>query len=318
MDSSSNIWGSAGLNNPTVWDALNVIQANSESDTPIMLTKQLVYVIALKSTSVQIFYDAGNATGSPLAPLPGALIKYGCLDANTVQDIDGRLLWVTNDKNNVSQVGMMENLQFRIISNPAIDRFLNLTTQTVPYVQSFTFRSWSVKFAGHRFYGITNVTANISLVYDIDQDLWYQWTDSSGNMYRTVAIATDLENKLIAQDYSSGAVSFIGPDYACPNDNGTLFPMDIYTPNFDAGVDREKTLSTLYFEADKVPADLLVRFSDDDYQTWNNFRSVNLNNTHPQLCDEGSFYRRAYHFRHQANTPLRIRAVGFEMDIGTL
>lgn len=320
MDGFGTIYGSANLNDPTVWSALNTIQANLEPDLGIALAKQLVYVVAFKSTSVQMFFDNGNAPpASPLSPVPGAMIKYGCLDANTLQDIDGKLLWVTNDKNNVSQVGMMESLQFKIISTPAIDRFLNLTRQTTQYVQSFTFRSWSYKYAGHRFYCLTNILANVSLVYDIDQGLWYQWTDANGNFYRVMSVATDLANNLLAQDYSTGVVNYLGPDYVYPNDNGTLFPVDIYTPNFTAGTDREKTLSTMYFNTDQMTGSkLLVRFSDDDYGGYNNFRQVDLGKRHPQIHDEGSFYRRSYHFRHLANTALRLRSVGLEYDIGTL
>ena len=308
MDLNSNIWGSTNLNDPTIWtDALNVIQADSEGDIPIALAKQLVYVIAFKSTSIEMFFDNGNPTGSPLSPVPGALIKHGCLDANTIQDIDGILFWVSSDKNSAACVAMMENLQYAQISTPAVDRFLSLTEGYT--VSQYTFRSYSFRAAGHRFYGVTNVSSGVSLVYDIDQKLWYQWTDPYGNFYPVVSVTTDLSNNLIAQLYSPGIVNYIGPDYQYLNDNGVLFPMDIYTPNFDAGVDREKTLSAMH---------LFVRFSDDDYQSWNNFRLVNLNNKHPMLNDEGSFYRRAYHFRHYANTPFRIRAVGLEMDVGTM
>lgn len=321
MDQSSNIWGSAGLNNPIVWSALNVIQANAISDLPIALYRQLFYVVAFKSTSIQFFYDAGNATGSPLSPVPGALINYGCLDANTIQEIDGILLFATSNKYNVNQVAMLENLQFRLISTPAIERFLNLTPQLpgAQYFNVYSFASFIINYAGHRLYGLTNYLSNITMVYDIDQRLWYQWTDANGNYWPVMSISTDLSNNLLCQPVSTGFVNFLGPDYTYPSDNGAVFPVDIYTPNFDAGVDRQKYLSQMRFNADQTDGSTLyVRNSDDDYQTWTNFRRVDLSQVRPIMNDCGTFYRRAYHIRHSANTALRIKSVDLQMDLGTL
>jgi hypothetical protein len=213
----------------------------------------------------------------------------------------------------------LENLQFKIISTPAIDRFLNLPSQAVANYNVYNFGSCIIKYAGHRFYVLTNFKASVTMVYDIDQKLWYQWTDANGNFYPIMSVAIDLSNNLLAQGINSGVVNFLGPDYVYPSDNGVLFPVDIYTPNFDAGVDRIKLLSQMRFNADQTAGSILkVRFSADDYQHWNNFRSVNLSETRPILSDEGSFHRRAYHFRHQANTPFRLRSVDLQMDLGTL
>jgi hypothetical protein len=312
MDNKSNIWGSANLNDPTVWSALNVIQAENEPDQPVFLAKQLTYVVAIKSTTTQFFYDAGNSTGSPLSPVPGALMTYGCLSADTVQEIDGLLLWVTSSKTQASQVILLEALQPRIVSTPAIDRFMDLG-------QFASYLSVSFKHMGHRLYLLSNLTNNISLVYDIDQKLWYQWTDVNGNCFPYIAVTNDPTGVRIVQQYVSGQVSLFDADYVYPTDSGAVVPVDIYTPNFDAGVDRIKYLSQMRFNADQVGgSNLLVRASDDDYQTWSAYRYVDLGQQTPILNDEGSFYRRAYNFRQEAAFPFRIKSVDLQMDIGTL
>ncbi len=314
MDTQANIWGSAGFNNPTVWDALNFIQANAVSDIPVMLTKQLTYVVALKSTSTQIFYDAGNATGSPLSPVPGALLTYGCVSPDTVQEIDGLLLWVTNSRTGASQVLLLDNLNPHIISTPPIDRYMDLGN-----AQYTAFQSFSFKHAGHRFYGLTNITSNLTMVYDIDQKLWYQWTSSTGNYVPWIDVSLDPSAQRIVQSTITGAPVYLDADYVYPTDLGLVFPVDIYAPNFDAGVDRGKYLSQIRFDADQTPGSLLyVRSSDDDYTSWSNFRQVDLSQERPILDDEGTFYRRAYHFRQSAPTAFRIRAVDCQMDLGVL
>jgi hypothetical protein len=75
----------------------------------------------------------------------------------------------------------------------------------------------------------------------------------------------------------------------------------------------------MYFNADQqAGSKLQIRCSDDDYQTWTNFREVNLGNKQPVLTNCGTFIRRAWHMRHQGNVPLRIKSVGLQVDLGTL
>jgi hypothetical protein len=306
------IYGSKNLNDPTVWDPLNVIQANAMPDNGVVLARQLTYVVAIKSTSTQFFYDAGNATGSPLAPVPGAILNYGCLSADTLAEIDGLLLWVTSNSTNSGQVLLLENLGMRIVSTPGIERQLDLATLGA------VFRSFAIKHGGHRLYILTNVTTNVTLVYDIDQHLWYQWTDYLGNYYPIVSQTIDKNGNHLFQ-HTNGSVYIMDTDFVYPNDYGNVFSVDIYTPNFDAGVDRTKYLSMMRFNGDQTPGSKLnIRSSEDDYQTWTNFRTVSLGSQRPILTDCGSFYRRAYHFNHQSNTAFRIESVDLQMDIGTL
>lgn len=311
MDFYGTIWNSSNFNDPTVWGGLNKIQAVSEGDYGVALAKQLTYVVAIKQWTTLFFYDAGNPIGSPLSVVPGAILNFGCLDANTLQQMDGVLFWVSMSQNQPSQVVLVANLQHSVISSPAVERMLDLSVGN-------TFYSLAFKRGGHKFYLITNVTKNVSMVYDIGEKLWYLWTDTNGNYFPVVSQLVDPTGLWMLQNDVTGAVNLADSDYIYPTDNGTIFPVDIYTPNFDDGVDRIKALGQMGFKADKGAGSLEVRVSDDDYQTYSNFRSVNLNNNRPVLQDCGSFYRRSWHLRHQKATALRIRAVDLQLDIGTL
>jgi hypothetical protein len=327
MSPNGDINNTLNEDDPTVWDPLGVIVAQSDGDFAVALAKQLVYVVALKQWSTQFFYDAGNPTGSPLAPVPGALLTYGCLSADTVQEIDGLLLWVTSSKTQSPQVILLESLQHKIVSTPAIDRLLDQFL-IGPNLDDLQIQSFAIKHAGHRLYGITARTPlsrGISLIYDIDQRLWYQWSNYLGNYWpyfsATVGLTFDpnSEPNRILQDFLDGSIVNFDADYIFPNDAGNIFPVDIYTPNFDAGIDRIKQLNTMRFNADQTKgSELFVRSSDNDYQRWTNFRKVDLGNKRPILTNCGSFYRRAYHMRHFCNKPLRIKSVDLQMDVGTL
>lgn len=337
MDFQGGIWGTSGMDNAANWGGLNLVKASSNADAGVALAKQLNYLVALKQYTTQVFYDAGNAApGSPLSPVPDSQIPFGCFGAYTVQSIDNTLLWVTSNKTASPQVIQMDNLASKIVSTPTIDKILDNVTFTAqgsnissvggPGTFGGLF-SWVLKHGGHRFYAITSIYLNITLVYDLDQKLWYIWTDPNGNYWPVSALSyvppsvtsgsVVVNAAHLAQDYNNGNIYYLDNDAVYPNDNGVLFPVDIYTPNFDAGVDRVKVLNMMRFNADQTNGSILkVRHSNDDYQTWSNFRTVNLARERPILTDEGAFYRRAYHFRHMCNKPLRLKTVDLQLDIG--
>ena len=319
------IYGS-NVDDATTWNALNAIAANADADSPVAIAKHLTYVVALKQWTTNFFYDAGNSPGSPLGPVPDSQVPYGCLAGETLQEIDGNLIWVTTGENVAPQVGRLSNLDFNIVSTPAVDRLL------LSGGSPNSWFSWTMKTCGHRFYGVTNYVQGYTLVYDLDNQLWQVWTDSSGlKIFPVGFVASQTETipatYILAADPFTGAIYAVQPDYMVAVDSilvagsfqPVAVPVDIYTPSYDAGTRRVKTLDAMYFSADKNPGSILQsRWNDSDYQTdkWSNFRKTDLSFKKPMLTDCGTFSRRAYHFRHQCPTPFRISAVDLQMDIG--
>lgn len=309
MTSDGAIRGS-DLGDPTAFDALNKIIAQIEPDAGVYLAKQLVYVVVFKQWTTEAFYDAGNATGSPLGAVQGAKVNYGCASADSVQDVDGVLAWLGSSRAASLQVFAMDNLKAQVISTKAVDRLLDGADTSLVY-------SWQFKQRGHRFYGLTLPNNNLTLVYDFSESLWHQWTDSSGNYFPIIAATRKSDTQQLFQHATNGKVYLVDDDYV--TDDGALITVDIYPPPFDGGTQRRKTLSMMGFVGDQTAGSMLrIRNSDDDYQTWSNFREVNLSNKRPLLSACGTFVRRAFHFRHQAATRLRLRAIELQLDIGTL
>jgi len=337
MDSQNNIWGS-NINDMTTWNALNVIQAGSTPDKAIALTSHLTYVIAFKQNSTNIFYDAGNATGSPLASVQGALIPYGCEEGTTVQEIDGNCLWLAAGPENVPQVAQLSNLSFSIVSTPPVDRFLlQYSGNHIPALPNSNYwRSSVLKMGGHRFYLLTSLAANVTLAYDIDYKLWHVWQDAQGNMFPLVSAASPSfsgPTVVLGQQIHAlnGLYYQVLPDYlqsvdAISGSGGFNFTnaaptVDIYTPSYDGGTRRRKQLNFMFFNASKYPGSTLKsRFNEDDYDStqWSNFRTIDLSLKTPILPSNGSFRRRAYHFQHRCPTPFRLSSIDLQMDLGTL
>ena len=311
MDTTTIISGS-GLNDTVNWDGTNTINAFSEPDKAVGLAKQLVYVVAFKQWSAEVFYDASNATGSPLLPVQGAKINYGCVSGDSIQDIDGILLWLSTNKSSSVQVMAMDNLKVQTVSTKAIEKLLDKLDYTTVF-------SWQMKHDGHKFYVITSKVGNLTLAFDLSERMWHQWTDVNGNYFPIVASTYDSTFHHILQHETNGKLYYADSDYT--NDDGSIITVDIYTPNFDGGTRRRKQMNFMEFIGDQTAgSELLVRKNDDDYDStkWSNFRKVDLSKKRPFLTNNGTFVRRAHNFRHQKDTKFRIQAVELQIDLGVL
>jgi hypothetical protein len=314
MTFNGEIWGSK-VNSVDVagdWTALSFIAAQIEPDDGVYLAKQLVYAIALNTWSTEVFFDAGNPTGSPLGPVQGSKISYGCASAESVQEIDDRLFWISSTKSAAVQVSMMDQLNHQIVSTKPVDRLLQTSDLLDENVASL-----QIKLNGHSFYILTLRDINVTLVYDIAEGEWHQWTDANGNYFPMMAYTYNNTNQHIFLHESNGLAYYAGVDYT--NDAGNPIVVDIYTPNFDANTSRRKQLSLMKILADKQSgSQLYIRCSDDDYETWSNFRVADLSQKQPSLTNCGTFTKRAYHFRHRSDTKFRMQAVDVQYDLGTL
>lgn len=306
------------LNSVSAWDPLNKIIAYIEPDQMVALAKQLVYIIALKQWSSEAFFDAGNSTASPLGRVQGAKINFGCIAAESVCEVGGALMWAAFYKKGSQSAGVptivaLDNLKAREVSTPPVERLLESGTFTNCW-------SWSMAINGHRFYIITLKTENLTLAYDIDEDMWSQWTDTDGNYFPIVSATPGTGNQThILQHETNGKLYLCSPSYV--NDDGSLFSCDIITPNFDGGIRRRKMLDRLEFVGDQTPGSILqVRSNDFDYAPgkWDNWRQVNMNEERPYLENCGTFDKRAYHFRHRCNAKFRMQGPEMTLGIGTL
>lgn len=132
MTPDATIW-SSDANEPNSWALDSNIVAQIEADQGVYISKQLVYVLAFKKYSVEMFYDAGNATGSPLSPVQGAKVSVGCRHANSVAQMEGTIFWVSQARDGGTAVYLMDNVKPAQISTPPIERLLQQADYTTVY-----------------------------------------------------------------------------------------------------------------------------------------------------------------------------------------
>lgn len=314
MQPEAVIWGSAvnSVDQVGDWSALNFIRAQIEPDEGMFMSKQLVYVVALKQWTVEYFFDAGNPTGSPLGSVQGMKVSYGCAHEDSVQKINDVLFFLSTDQTASLQVSQLDRGSHKVVSTPSIDRLLSDLDITTVF-------SWQLKLDGHSWYIITFKEGNLTLAYDITQDLWFQWTDHNGNYFPIVASTYDAEDRHVLQHENNGRLFYISNDnYKDLNDP---IIMDIFTPNFDANTFRRKQLKVLKVIGDQVEGAILqVRHNDNDYDpgSWSKWREIDMGSKNPLMMDCGTFIRRAYQIRFTKDLPIRLRAAEVQYDVGSL
>ena len=293
------IYGSA-LNDPTTWTALNFIGADDAGDNPVVLARQLAYIVALRERSVQFFYDAGNAApGSPLSDVPSASQNIGCTNANSVLSIDNNLFFIAKSNSYGHTVVMMNGFDTTKVSNVYIDRLLD--ADGLSLVNAFTF-----KVAGHSWYALTLGTLGITIAYDVVEQEWCQTTAPTG----PYSFATYDSTSVLLLHATKGTVVRVLPTLY--QDIGINIPVTIRTYLLDFSSMKQKFWRRWEFVGDATNTTVGLSWSDNDYQSFTTPTSIPMGVDRVQTTRLGASRRRAWEFTHSDNTPFRM--LGFEVD----
>lgn len=316
IDSAGIVWGS-NLSDATTWSSANFIAANSEPGGGVGIAKHTNLVVAFKEFSTEFFYDAQNPVGTPLASVQGAQILWGCADGLSIQNIDGELFWISRSRNSSFFVAKLSRMQHSKISTPAVERLLDdaiVGTNTQINMSSFSFRD-----SGHTFYGITFTSNGYTwtLAYDIKEGLWYRWW-SPGYTYFPYAFSCTTQggDSLLLGLTGSQGWTIFQMDEENSNDIGSPIQSYIYTRNHDFGTKRKKSLYTMLARAEQRGGIIYVRYSEDDYKTWSQWRAMDLNVKRPALMNCGEFRRRAWQIAYNGSSPFRLYGMDLEIERG--
>lgn len=118
----------------------------------------------------------------------------------------------------------------------------------------------------------------------------------------------------VMQGESDGNVYVFDP--VTYQDNGLPIDLHCRTAKFDGGIVEKKHFHRIEIVGDKVDATMLLRYTDDDYQTWSTYRPVDLALDRAQLSRLGTARRRAFELRHTENTPIRLEHLDLNLDKG--
>ena len=321
IGTSNNRIYNSNVGDPTTWDALNYLSFEQTTDTLVGIAKHLNYLIAFGAVSTQFYYDAANATGSPLAVASSYTSEIGCASGDSIVATSNTVLWIGATKTNSRSVYLLDGVSPIRVSTSSVDR--HLEADNLGQVSAYCYT-----INGHTLYILTLHNTQKTLVYDLNEKMWYTWTQFSIQSNDQPYPGTYQESYFRPAFFAAlGGVA-----YTLDDDTATLYYFDVntYRDNnqpiycrtvtdiIDNGTTKRKFYGRLEIIGDKVAGTMQVRHSGDDYNTWSSYRSVDLNAPRSQVYLSGADRRRAWEFLSTSNCSLRLDGAEVDFRIGEM
>jgi hypothetical protein len=321
LGTSGNRIYNSDVGDPTTWGSLNYITFEQTADNLVGIAKHLNYLIAFGNVSTQFFYDAGNATGSPLGVAQSYTSEIGCAAPDSIVSTSNTVLWIGTSKTYGRSVYIMDGVSPVRVSTHNVDK--HLAADSLEEVSAFCYT-----ISGHTLYILTLHETNKTLVYDLNEKMWYTWTQWAMASDDQPNPGTYYESYFRPTFYAQ----VNGVPYMLDDDTAELYQLDVDTYQDDGediycrtvtdisdnGTTKRKFYGRLEIIGDKVAGTMQIRHSGDDYNTWSSYREVNLNASRSQVYLSGADRRRAWEFLCTSNVPLRLDSAEIDFRIGEM
>lgn len=311
-DDKGNIQNSVN-NNPTSWNASEFITAEAYPDRITALIRHGVYIVALGSSSVEFFYDAGNPTGTPLAKQSSTTPRIGYMGGLTTYG--DNIYFIGIPANGNPTVCEISGLKVSPIGNATIERQIEGTApnNTGDGVSDFPGHIFTIN--GHAVYvwkGNNLKTYGLDLTTKLWIRLQTHLSNSPGfnaraSTYVDVPPAGVKPFTLISFGNTVNTNLLYAFRETVYQDNGVNFTVQFVSRNLDFGTRRVKFGSRVLLQCDQTPTTSLcfLSWSDDDYQTYSTPRSIDVSHVYPHLYALGQFRKRAWKITYSDNFPMR-------------
>jgi len=324
------------LENVDSWNPADFVTSEMFPDDIKVLARQNNQVVAFGEYGTEFFFDNGanQATGTPLARNQNTFLQVGTPAPYCIGQSEQHCFFIGVSLTGGRTVWKLDGFNAASVGTPAIDRVLTEEGTNISNSSGYLLR-----IAGHFFFVICLTSR--TLVYDIDLNLWHEWTSTTQNRFNTSQIngedlnvlaindngtasifvttgfvwrhGTDTcscanNGKLYVLHESDGRVAYF--DQAVYQDTGQIIRAEVNTSIIDFGNFKRKFLHRVTVLGDQASNIIFLKWTDDDYQTWSNLKSLSIANR-PVFHRLGSFRRRAFNVYYTDNSPLRLDGLEF-------
>lgn len=351
MDEDGIIYNSDSLD-PTTFGALSFLNTERDNDKGVYLGKHHDHIVAFGTRTIEFFYDAGNAIGSPLNRRTDLSYNIGCLSGTAVWENGDVIYFIGSSAAGQPAVYKLENFQVSIISKDVICAYITsamLISGLKAVCSGLTTMGRDVLQI--TFYSLSsgNIVPAETISYDAISQMWgfwrtdlnshskfplITWTRRTGGQNATTAARTGegifyngdiitVKETLIPVDsalgtegvYASGVYD-IDVYSASTDDAGVNIPMKIRTgtQSFGTGKYKFQTKESVDVESTEASQTLRIRHSDGKSNDFNTGRTIDLSSNRKELYQGGRFIRRNYQLEYSGNEQIYIN--GFELEIG--
>ena len=249
----------SNLNDITTWTATDFLTASSEPDYGIFLGKMGDNIVYIGTESIEFFYNAGNASGSPLSVRGDLSYNVGCEWPNTIIQIEDVIFFVGKNPGGNPTVYKLENFQLTRIGNDFIDRsllntssYMGAITDLEPVTVDYTMAYLYSEMAGPVLVFNRGV---VGFWHNINMGIW-SLVDLGFNLtYKGVFSSTIGNFPLVYSDhpktstlmFSNGAVATINNAASASGirDLGAASDADsyVFTAPWNGGTNRKKRIN---------------------------------------------------------------------------
>lgn len=172
----------SNLNDPSSWTAGNFISSELYPDDLQALVKVNNYLLAIGKSGSEYFYDAGNATGSPLARYEGGSLPFGTQVPTSIASNKNTVALIAAATDGEMCIRVIEDFKYRDITPSWITNLLYPALTGA--AGSWLVNGWFARAAGELLYILTvysNTTpGNFVAVYHFSLGIWMFWETSFG------------------------------------------------------------------------------------------------------------------------------------------
>lgn len=310
MTTDGKLWTS-DLNTVTSWNALSFISTNAYPDKGIGCFRYKNLVMGFGTESIEFFYNAGNATGSPFSRVTPAALRLGAVAATAIAQISDSVFFAGATPQGGIAIFQYDGGVSRI-SNPEQD--FQLVFSGTSGISLTTLRTFGRSF-------VIVKTTGSTYVYVLEDKRWHEWTATTPLWYKCagLSIGSSLLTYAVSDISTSGKVYTINPASMVFTDDSVAFTSTIQTMKDDSGTGLRKFYEELRIICDREPvsSNITVETSDDDFQTFDVRGQIDISSAYPKLNKLGSSKARVWRLTHSANTPFRIERLEGRLSVAS-
>ena len=310
MTESAKLYAS-DLNSVTAWTATSFESANAYPDKGIGCVRSGQYILAFGAESLQFYYNAG-LTPFPLACAKSKTVKVGAISADAISRIGDTIFWCGTTPEGGISIFQYAGDAISRLSVPEIEAVLILAGAS------------NITLTTIRFYGRSFVLVRAgptTLAYCVEEKMWHEWNSTTPLWYKCAAVMLGgtLVNYAVSNVSTSGKVYLMNHASLVFTDDGNTYTARVQLPSMDLGTARRKFWQSVELIADRETSssDITLSYSDDDFQTYTTWGTVDLSEARPRAQRCGSSRKRGWVLTHSANTPMRLEAMEGMVEIGT-
>lgn len=334
----------SNLNDPSAWTAGDFISSELYPDDIQALVKINNYILAIGLEGSEYFYDAANATASPLARYEGGSLAFGTKFPNAIATNKRQAVVIANNNDGEFCLKGIEDFKGEDIDPGFLTQVINSRLASGS-INAAGVRGYFLRQGGDLLYvinlqGDTSSPNLLNKTFALNMENGY-WTELRAGASGTAPYPV----YFIANSTTTQAATYVSGHYGGSPFFGTLketalaqdtftngagtvgIYTEVRTPNIDCDTQNLKAMSRFGVEVEVsnsptatsgADVTMSVSWSDDDYATFSTARDLvfgaGLN--FPFITQLGMFRRRAFKLVYTGTSFLRYKLLTMDINKG--